>query len=316
MESKASKLKMIALAIGILLLLVLLIAEWKLAFIHSDPRVDRSDYTDKRNIQVLVQPQLAPDFTHAIAEHQSGRSIPQWLFNHMLPYEMGAFFYEGTTSDNIDVSCYTSMPHLSKAANYILQSHDLSILDKNIRWNQKTATHPKAGLIVANGSVPPDTTTNEVFFYQWGDQRPLTTLSLSGDHFAELVFDNRAGQAYLSMASFMAAHGLDFGDDHKKLLASFQFVISIRAHIDITPDNTLQVYIGIEIQTENKNKIGVGTLHGGIKELFAEMGRRLEATHDITLSGGSEWNYNIVEFNYTFDDAAQVAILLAEGNLL
>jgi hypothetical protein len=303
-------------AIAFIFVLALVIAEWQLQFLRTAPPANRSALAPNPNLQLLLQPQKAPGFIHTVAEQQAGRSIPQWLLNRAMPYEMGVLFYEGESSDNIQVTAYSSMPHLAKPATRFLQGTPLSEIDSDIEWAQETVSLPVAGLVQAQGSVPADSETNEAVFYQWGSAKPLTSMSLTGDHFGEMVFDNRAGQAYLSLASFMTAHGLDFGENHDKILASFQFVISMRAHVNITANNEAKVFIGIEIQPENKNKLGVGALHGGLKEAFVELGKTLEAQHQIALTGDSDWNENVIEFNYTIENATQVAALLASGQLL
>ena len=315
MASLGKKSKTAVAVFAIVLLIGLLVAEWQLQFIRTTDRVDRTKLVQTPNLQLLMQPQKAPEFIQSLAEKKTGRSIPGFLLNRALPSEMGMLFYEDADSDNVMLCSYTSMPHFSKAANRVLQDSELKAIAPNIRWDLPTVQYPETGLLLAKGNVPVDTATSEAVFYQWGGSRPLTTLSLSGNHFGEMVFDNRAGQAYLTMASFMKAHGLDFGDKHSKILASFQFVISIRAHVDVTPANQLQVYIGIEIQPDNINKLGVGTLHGGVQEAFVELGKSLQEKHQITLSGGSEWNDNVIEFNYLIENATQVASLVAEGKL-
>ena len=315
MDSLATKFKKPVLVIAVLLCFGLLIAEWQLQFVRTAPRIDRNTLVSRPNLQLLLQPQKAPDFIQAIAEQQTGRSIPGWLIKRVLPYEMGMLFYEDKDSPDIQLHSYTSMPHLAKAAYRVLQSTELSTIDSNIQWQSPTVQWPETGVLTAQGSVEADAVTSDAVFYQWGEARPLTTLPLSGNHFGEMVFDNRAGQAYLTMVSFMKAHGLDFGEDHSKILASFQFVISIRANVNVTANNQLKVYLGIEIQPEHKNKLGVGTLHGGIQEIFAELGKTLESKHGIKLSGGSEWNENVIEFNYLIENATQVATLLAARQL-
>ncbi len=315
MDFSGSKFKRVMLLFGAFLFVGLIIVEWQLEFLRSAPRIDRNTLAAKPNLQVLIQPQKAPRFIHAVAEQQTGRSIPAWLVNRALPYEIGVRFYEGKDSSDIQVQTYTSTPHFTKVAYGLLKNIELGTIATHVQWDPSTVQYPESGLLVAEGSVPADTKTSEAVFYQWGESRSITSMPLSGNHFGELIFDNRSGKVYLTMASFMAAHGLDFGDQHTKILASFQFVIDIRANVNVTENDELKIYIGITIQSENKNKLGVGTLRGGIQEVFVELGKKLEANHGIKLSGDSEWNDNIIEFRYTIEEATQVATLLASGQL-
>lgn len=290
--------------LGVSLLLAIIIAEWQFNALRTAPPADGSAYVDGANVVVVVQPGRAPHFIQSLAREVSGYSIPMWILNASMPHEIGMSFVEHEDNGEVGIQVYGS---LKRFGNTILSMDALSplnSLEDRINWKPDEMTSPRRGLLLATGSVESDADALDQVFLQWGDSGLLTHKSISGGHLWELLFDNRAGKAYLSMASMMTAFDYKFTEKNMNiLLSSIQFVTTLRAYADVSEDDVMTIAIDVDIIPSARNRVGVLNMKGAIDEGFAELGKRLAENNGIRIEGESNWNDMTIEFRYTINHA-------------
>ena len=286
-------------------LVVMVIAELQLQVIRTAPSVDRETLMERPAIQMVVVPEHAPGFLHRVAEKRAERSIPRWLFDRFMAREMGLLLSEDGGDERILVHTYASLPH---AASFVAkQASRREVQDRvsEITWTESGVHSPHNGLVVLNGSVAAEREALDAVFFQWGERRSPSPLAVTGDHFFEMVFDNRSGQAYLAMASLMSAFDFELDpNDTDITLSSFQFVITARIFVDVIEEDVFEVAMDFEMEPSARDRLGVINLRGGIDEAFSELGKRMERDHGVTISGESDWNENVIEFRYRIDSAS------------
>lgn len=283
-------------------LIGLLFSEIIFQFARTTPPHDRVALMADPVFQAVVRPNVAPEFAHAYAERIAGRSIPRWVFDRFLPYEAGILISGDSADAALQVRPYVSLPHSSEFLFNRIKGIDLSSTVSAIDWEPLTLQHRTKGLIQGEGSISGEPEALDAVFFQWGEGRTLRPMTISGNHFAEFIFDNRNGQAYLAMASMMAAFDYQLDPSQTKIsLSSFQFVIDAVGRLGISGKETLEIEIDIAIEPVARNRIGVINMKGGIDEAFKEWGTRLNRDYGISITGGSEWNENTMEFRYQID---------------
>lgn len=304
MPNSPSKKRIALIGFAVLILIFLAVAEFHFNALRSAPQVDRKTLSKKSNLTIIVQPDKAPGFIHSLAEELAGRSIPAWLLPFATPHEAGVFFSENMENDTVEILAYTSLKRFSKPAESMSQSRALDSFVKQISWTPNQLVSPERGVLVASGAIDSDIEALDQIYLQWGEEGVLVPRSISGQHLWELLFDNRAGKAYLSMASLMTAFDVKLKSEHMDiLLSSIQFVTTMRAYADVTEDDVLHIAIDIDIVPTARNRIGVVNLKGGIDEGFAELGKALKKRHNILVEGSSGWVDTTMQFRYTIDQA-------------
>jgi hypothetical protein len=300
MPTSLSKIKILIITTTILLLFAILILEWQFSALRTAPRIDRSLYLTDANLVIVVQPEKVPTFIHSLAQEISGKNIPNWALKKVIPYELGMSFTQDETNSQVDINTFISTKRFANAT----KSISLSSIENRITWDSDNLQSPSHGILLANGNIQADEDALEQVLYQWGNSGRRVPKSISGDHFFELLFDNRAGQAYLSMASMMTAFDFKFSEENMKImLSSIQFVTILRAYADISEDDTMSIAIDMEIVPTARNRVGVVNLKGAIDEGFAELGKQLNESHGIQIEGSSDWNEMTIEFRYTISNA-------------
>ncbi|MFP6582364.1 MAG: hypothetical protein VCD00_07380 [Candidatus Hydrogenedentota bacterium] len=289
---------------AVLLVFGVIIAEYQLRILRTTPRHDRDAVVKDTTIQIVVHPERAQDFLHAYAEQRTGRSIPRWLFDRVLPYEAGLLISDDNDEATLQFRPYVSVPHLGPFVLRPIKDFDLNSITDRIDWSPTTPQHPEDGLLYGDGTFPAASEALDAVFLQWGNSRALKPLTASDKPFVEFIFDNRQGKAYLAMASLMAAFDYEFDRQETNItLSSFQFVIVMRARLNIVKEDVLDIEIDIDIEPIARNRVGVINIKGGIDEAFSELGERLKRDHGITVSGESTWNEMTIEFRYQIDQA-------------
>ena len=310
MLSNHPKTRILIAVFGALGVLALLVAELVFGAIRSAPRVDRSAFIDDANLVMVVQPEKAPKFMESIAREATGYTIPSWLLQRSMPHELGIAFTENESNSEIHVSAYGSMQRFAKSVLFLDHAKHLDSTIDEIQWNPTSIEQPQRGILQASGIVQPDLDALDQVYLQWGESSLLVPKTVSGDHFWELLFDNRAGKAYLSMASMMTAFDYKFSEKNMEImLSSIQFVTEARAYADISENDILEITIDMDIVPSARNRIGVLNLKGAIDEGFAEFNRRMEDEgSDIRIEGSSDWNEMTIEFRYTVNKATPFAL--------
>lgn len=304
MPNVPSKKRIILIAFAVTCMIFLGVAEFYFNALRSAPRIDRKTLSKKSNLVILLQPDKAPGFIHSLAVEFTGRPIPAWLLPLATPHEAGVFVSENIENDTVEILVYTSLKRFCNPVVTMSQSHALNSIVKQISWSPDHLESPERGLLVANGIIDSDVDALDQIYLQWGKEGVLVPRSLSGHHLWELLFDNRAGKAYLSMASMMTAFDFKLEQEHMDiLLSSIQFVNTMRAHADVTEDDVLHISIDLDIVPTARNRIGVINMKGAVDEGFAELGKALSKRHGIQVEGNSEWNETTIEFRYTINKA-------------
>lgn len=303
------RLKRFRYAIAILVGIVLIggmIVEAQFQIIRRAPEVDRTDLMERPAIQIVVRPEHAPDLLHRLAEDRAGRSIPRWAWNRFMAHELGVMISEETDDGKILIGNYASLPYAAAFVSKHANRMDLHERVSEISWTDDAVHTSQFGLVTLDGHVVPDDEAIEAVFYQWGDGRILIPLTVTGDHFFELVFDNRSGQAYLAMASLMAAFDFDLDAQETDItLSSFQFVITMRLFVDVVEGDVFEVAMDVDIEPAARNRIGVINLKGGVDELFSELDKKLQKERGITITGDSSWNETTIEYRYRISPATE-----------
>ena len=292
--------------IGILLLLTLVIAEWRFNAVRTSPHIYRNTLTQDANVVIVVQPEKAPHFVQSLVREVSGYSVPMWILRASMPHEFGVALLEDEATGVVDISVYGSLKRFGIAVVSMDALSSLSALENRIDWEPDGLSSPQRGVLLGTASIISDVDALDQIFLQWGEPGLLVPKSISGDHFWELMFDNRAGKAYLSMASMMTAFDYKFSKENMDiLLSSIQFVVMLRAYADVSEDDVMSISIDMDIIPAARNRVGVLNMKGAIDEGFTELGKRLVESHGIQVEGGSDWNEMTIEFRYTIDQATQ-----------
>lgn len=300
MPTSPSKAKIALVVGGILLLSVAVLVEWQFDGIRVAPRIDRATYLAEANLVLVVQPEKAPAFIQSLAHQISGKEFPVWVLGRILPYEMGIGFTENEADGEVDITVYGSLKRFAAVLRRIIPSD----IDNEISWEPDEIQIPSEGIVLATGSVETDVDAQEQVLYQWGTSGRLVPKTVSGNHFFEVLFDNRAGQAYLSLASMMTTFDVKFSEKNMKvMLSSIQFVTMLRAYIDVSENDVMSIAIDMDIIPSARNRVGVINLKGAIDEGFAELAKHQNESHGILIEGSSNWNEMTIEFRYTIDNA-------------
>lgn len=306
MLKRGSRLATILKIAAVLLVFGFIVAEYQLQILRTTPLHNRDAIVTDTTIQIVVHPERAQDFLHGYAEERAGRSIPRWLFNRVLPYEAGLLISDDNDEATLQFRPYVSVPHLGPLAFKPMKDFDLNSITDRIDWSPTTPQQPEDGLVYGDGTFPAAPEALDAVFLQWGNNRGLKPLTASDKPFVEFIFDNRQGKAYLAMASLMSAFDYEFDRQETNItLSSFQFVIVMRARLNIVKEDVLDIEIDIDIEPVARNRVGVINIKGGIDEAFSELGERLKREHGITVSGESAWNEMTIEFRYKIDQAAE-----------
>lgn len=316
----------VAATVLVLVLAGLLYADFRYQALRASPRVDHVSLTPERpSVRVAIDMSRASELIQGIAEEQIGRKIPKWLFDKVLPYEASLMLLVDKSAGRVNLSALLNEQRLAPVIRDQFALSGFFEQNEAIAWEPATLQHEQRGALILTGSVPILTDALDAAVVDWADSSRLSPLSLEGGHLFEAVIDNRDGGAYLAIASLIAAHGMELDKSIQEIsVSSFQFVRTIR----ITADNMrllkknayaatdgLLIQLAIEIMPEARNRLGVVNLKAALDKAFERQGADFERRHKLSFSGSSEWNENIIEYEYRLDELPKAVTLALTGEL-
>lgn len=309
----------IALYFGLGALAVLLIlgfaAQWRFGALLSAPKVDRNVFIGDAGVYGVVDPETVQPLIAEFAAEKLGQSPPAWVVQRFLPYSGGAAARLDFDTQQVDLALYLNPRRLLPEIERRTRGADLARIAPEITWHNPAVARPTPGVLSLLGSVPMEPEAEDAFWYTWNQSFRPPPLSLEGDHFIEILMDNRKGQAYLVAASLLLAYDIDLDAQEQDIsLSSLQFVEVARTTVDFHPPDRFSMRLVLDIQPDAVERLGVINLKVAIEDGFEEWGHRWRK-HGIEFTGESRWRDTAIVYDYDLKPALKFLELAIDGQL-
>lgn len=315
MKKFRRQLRIAAALIAVALLAGTIYVEIRYALIRTSPRVDLAGLADDPSIIAMIDPALAIEQIRPLIAKRTGFPIPDWIVRRILPYEAAIVTASDYDDTEVDLTVFLNPRRFGPFIERQVNAIGLQSSVPEIQWAPEGLTERDPGVFSVSGTVPMEPQAQEAAYYLW-KQSFKPAIPLQGTHFIEVVMDNRDGGAYLAVASILHAFDIDLDESETDIsLSSLKFVTKARMYVDLTPSDILLCRLAIEIRPDAVNRLGVINLKVGIDELMTEWGETLSNEHGLTLEGKSEWNDNVILFNYRLKGAGKALQLALNGDL-
>ncbi len=304
----------VAAGVVTLLLLVVVIAEWRYGLIIPTLRAAPPYAPETAGAFVVVDPSRIAALVPDLIEPVAGR-LPRWLTNRMLPYSAGGAAMLDMEGRRVALVSYLNARRLAPFIARKAAHTDLRRTAPEINWGG-APYEDRPGLLIADGSIPYDPDAEESFGYMWSQSLTPKPLEAEGGHFVEAVLDNRLGHGYLIIASFLKAYNIDLSEnEHEISIGSLQFVREARFTADFAPPDALHFRLVFDIEPDAIDRMGVVNLKVGIEETVADIAARWRANYDLELTGEARWESNTIVYEYTLISARKFLGLVRDGKL-
>ncbi len=320
---------------GILILvpvfaLALIIIEWQAGVFIPAPRIDLATasldmlpkaphpkaHPQAPSVRVLVDPSSAEGIiVGALKRNSAAERLPGWVIEALIPYEaalVATFDFDRST---VHLEGLLNMRRLDGVMARAFPMDRLHSGLPEIEWSTDGIRHPRRGLLTLHATVPMDPGVEEDVWYFWDHDIIYAPLELEGGHLLEAVFDNRSGGAWLVIGSLFTVFDFDLDEQEQDIsLSSLQFVTRGRCTLDVVKQRDIRIQIALEIIPQHVEKLGVINLKIGLSDAFDVLRENLQEDHNIEMTGGVEWDENVIRYDYLIRDAERVlAVLLTDG---
>ncbi len=305
-----------AILLAIALLLVGAYIEFRLQILRTSPQVDLSRIAAESSIVAVVRPELAIDQIESILSERVGFDVPRWIIRRALPFQAAFVTSSDYDDSEVDLTVFLNPRHFSQELQDRLNERGIQSISPRIQWAEAGIVADTAGVLQAHGAVAMETEAQEAAWYLWKQSFKPAPLPFRGQHFIEVVMDNRDGGAYLAVASLLHAFDIKLDKDQTDIsLSSLKFVTESRMLVDITPEDVLVLRLSIEVRPDAVNRLGVINFKVGITELIVGWGEMLTTEYALPFEGESSWDENVMHFDYRVKGATKVMELAMEGKL-
>ncbi len=305
-----------AILLAVTLLVVGAYVEFRLQVLRRSPEVDLSRIAAESSIVAVVRPELAIDQIESILSERVGFSVPRWIVRRALPFQAAIVTSSDYDDSEVDLTAFLNPRHFGKELQGRLNKRGIQSILPEIQWAEAGIVTETPGVLQAQGAVAMETEAQEAAWYLWKQSFKPAPLPFKGQHFIEVVMDNRDGGAYLAVASLLHAFGIKLDEDQTDIsLSSLKFVTESRMLVDIAPEDILVLRLSIEIRPDAVNRLGVINFKVGITELIVGWGEMLTTEYALPFEGESSWDENVMHFNYRVKGATKVMQIAMEGKL-
>lgn len=285
--------------------------------LRAAPRIDHgSIVSDFPSIRVLVDPSRAAGHFEALAERRLGRNIPAWALDWFSPYSLSMITSLDRNSRKVKAHGLLNLPRLGAVLPEVLYSYVHTEEYPEIEWPAEGIQRHSRGALTLDVAMRMDDEALEAARSRWNSETPSTPLQLEGRHLVEAVFDNRDGGAYLAVASFMRARGVNLNEEERDIsLSSLQFVRSARLELNPVGEDALAIRLALEVVPEARDRIAVHNMKAAMDEGFEKWGERLAQDHGLKLTGTGTWRENVLDYDFRLRSFDKALDLFVEGEL-
>lgn len=292
-----------------------IVAEWRYGFVRAAPRADRTTLLDDAGVIAVVNPAPLEPLVAQLAAEELGGRPPQWVVNRLLPYGAGAVARLDLDQRRVNLDAYVNPRRLVPILRRRIGNLDFERLAPEIRWANPPLVQPEPGVLSTEGWVPTDPEAEEAYWYTWNQSLTPPPLQIEGGHVAELLMDNRNGQAYVVAASLLRAYDIDLdSQQHDISLSSLQFVEIARMTLDFAPPDVFLLNLDLDIRPDATERLGVINLKVAIEDGFNNLGERWKR-QGIDFSGETRWDGTTIVYRYRLEPALKATQLALRGEL-
>jgi hypothetical protein len=311
-------LKKIGIVLGVLLVLALIAALG--AYIHFDSKYGiskgpRTTYAEAVGMEWPTRLILQPPLGGEPVQKWIGESIPDvppWLVDRVMPYESTLVMKIDNSTGLLNLELFLNEqmfgPVMAEQLNNNLQNMNV----EGITWAPEGVLHPQRGVVTVSGSTPLDRDLLDVTQAEWGDAMPRAPLSMEGDHFIEILLDNRDGATHV-LSTLLTDTGASDDQMMDLTIALFGNAIrqteSIRIFADPSDNDGLDVRFRI-LCSESSGRSGVESVKTVLDTAMSQL-EPLATIPGLNFSGSSTFSGRTVEAEYQLSPFSAIINLLA-----
>ncbi len=265
--------------------------------IWSSPRVSHEKLaTNNTSFRFVIKPQLAKE--HFVKLLGEDSSVPAWSFGMVLPYETAMLAGSDADRNVADVMFFCNDKRLGPKIVEALNNGNAVSGIRGLDFSKDGFVIPERGVITLEGSAPLDSTTMNRAWDHWGYASRVSPLQIEGEHFAELVIDNRRGDAYVLLGS-LAKVFLDpreFALVEPALKGMIGIAI-LRGHADFVGDDLIQIKFGVRCVTDSK-EMSPQLLKLVVDAGTSKLATNLSENYRIVLNGSTRIDGDVLYGDY------------------
>lgn len=287
------------------------------AFLSPGPEISHESVTSLHPaIHGVLDPAPLAEIARQRASKEYGRDIPPWLVSFAMPRSVSFIAAADHDSGTIPLETLINEKRFGPVFVNFYREFTKDLKESPLGWSSDSLVLERRGLLRLTGGVDMEPQSREAAWYEWTHSADRTALPLEGGHLLEVVADNREGDAYVAASSLMDA--LDFKLEERASdisFTSFQFVTSMRLTADLDGAGDLNLRLTMEVIPETKDRIAVINLKVALEKSFTSISETWKKDHDLTFEGASEWQDNVVVYNYVLKDFGRFLDLCLDGKI-
>lgn len=257
--------------------------------------ISHDKYADARTrLRAVIDGSQVEDL---IVRHlPKGIPLPAWLpvrletlVKKSLPREVALLeqsdYAKGEVTLTLFINERRGGPFLAEAASALEPPPELNQLE----WERPVLKMPERGVLEAVARLPIPDGLESRLLEDWTHDSEGESLKVEGGHLAELVLDNRNGEAFTLAGALMQASGEDWRarfDEQGAVLAMsvLPMIHDVRLYADLTAQDTLRIHVRANADPNAATALNLfaGYTLPAMKQEAANQGMKLE--------GEAMWN--------------------------
>ncbi len=298
------------------------IAEQRYGVLISAPEVSHESVLAARpgsavrpGVWFRLEPERARQIVESVIEDMDVPGLSGGMLDRFMPHAASCMLAADYDEGEIYIHLMINEKRLGPVIAEQFNEADIIAKAPEINWSSEGLVAQYRGVLTLEGTVPMPDAQNAAYL-SWDHPVQATPLGVEGGHLVEAVLDNRDGGAYVCVASLVAAYDLEMGEDEEDLLmTTIENAMSVRVYGDLVADGALLLHLAIEVLPEVRHRLSVANMKGALSSSFSNAIGRLEEEHGLAITGTVEWNENVLEYDYRFEEGTKVLMLAVSGDL-
>lgn len=293
------------------------IAENRYGFLRASPRVSHESIISVRpGVWLRLEPAKAKKIVISLLKDMAGQDMPDGMLDRFLPYAVSGLLAADHDKGEIYIHLLINEQRLGPVIEEQFNLADITGKTPEIHWSSEGLVRERRGVLTLEGTVPMEPDAQNAAWFSWDHAVQTAPLALEGGHLLEAVLDNRDGGAYVCIASLVFAYDFEMGEEEENLMmTTIENALSVRVFVDLVPDGALLLHLAIEVLPEVRHRLSVANMKGALSSNFANVIDLLEQNHGLSITGTVDWNENVLEYDYRFEEGTKVLRLAIKGDL-
>ena len=282
--------------VAVVLAIAVYVSNKKMGYLEARP-VSHEEVAPKfTRFRLAVNPEKLADY----AERMLGEDIdnlPRWLpmkpndlAHKLMPFEVAVMCSADYQAGHIDVRLFLNerrggpmMPGLARQKG-VLENIP------GVKWDEAGLRFERRGVLTADGTLPIPAGLDTRVRLDWNVTAGEEALRLEGGHLAEVVLDNRNGEAVLMLGALMdqrqgTTWKKEFATPNMKVLLDLLKEVNvIRLQADLASIDAIRLKLRIEAEPE------AAPSFNNMSMLLPLVSEGLELRFKLKLEGKGEWD--------------------------